>query len=524
MNHPGHPYFRFNLSTLATVLQRFMVLSDLCASSGSESEPGSKSESSSSSEGGSETSEARQLKRFLQRQKQTAKARAASIASRLRKRIARNAELNPPEHQAQAFAKDLTAQSEINRPGLHQKMCRFRRLRLLVSYLRGWGQYVNAFFQQREVDHTLLVAMVDDTNVRLSARPDAEITGWKISRVVSVMNCVQHFIVSYRHKIDPAAEDNQMNGEQFSHKAFYVHSPMTVLPKGDTVNIAREFLSKLLFFLGNLSGRFNLVGISQDFAKDVRLQGTVMVYDSLKANVSMFKMVREAVHKHHKSATDNLYPVLGLVCLLHQLSLARKPILFGFANYWSNVVRLAHLFEGQGFRTQFRVALLGVLHDSFSFVAVSELPSDAAQWQQERVGVYRWTSSKNVRIELHKTLDKFDNGNPRVPQVTHYCVGHCCDGDTQDEKKRFALVQICKYYMLLLSFGYPVPLTYRWVHAQRALQYVKEPSLSLSSGARCNAVLFFGWENGIHSWIGYINTVIHSTSSYNHIIDSISIL
>ena len=471
-----------------------MVLSNVCVSSGSESEPESKSESSSSEEE-SDTSE---LKKFLKRQKQTAKARAAAIASRARKRLAKTAELNPPEHQAQAFSKDLTAQSEINRPGPHQKMCRFRRLRLLVSYLRGWGKYVNSFFQQHEVDHTLLVALVDDTNVKLSARPDAEVTAWKLSRVVAVMNCVQRFIVSYRRKADPVTDDNQMNGEQFAHKTFSVHSPMTVLPKGDTVNIAREFLSKLLFFLGNLSGRFHLLGISKDFAKDFRLQGTVMVYDSLKANVSMFKMVREAVHKHHKSAStkddNNLYPVLGLVCLLHQLSLARKPILFGFANYWSNIVRLGHLFEGQGFRSQFRIALLGVLHDAFSVVAVSELPSDAVKWQQERVGVYRWTSSKKLRIELHKSLDKFDNGNPRVPQVTHYCMGHCCDGDTQEEKKQHALVQVCKYYMLLLSFGYPVPLTYRWVHAQRALQYVKELGLSIS--AICNAVCFFGGKMG----------------------------
>ena len=78
-------------------------------------------------------------------------------------------------------------------------------------------------------------------------------------------------------------------------------------------------------------------------------------------------------------------------------------------------------------------------------------------------------------------LADWDNSDPSLPSLTHWCHGSCCKGRSREAKEAFALLQVCKHFVLLFALGFPVPLSYRWVHAERANQYIKETRFYLSS-------------------------------------------
>lgn len=439
-------------------------------SSTSSSDPDS-SINESESESSSNKDELAELQAVVKRRQQTEKARLNSIKARTLRKHAKHVDMKTCEHPAESFRKDITPDSDINRPGTVN--IRFRRLRLLFSWFKAWGRAVVSFFNEKtdKINHCILVSVVDDTNMRLSEIPDGA-PQWRMARTVNVMNNVQNLVVNYdlEDAHDPC------------HKHFAIHTPLACLAKSDRDGVSSEFASRLFCFLGRVSQRYRSWNVPSDLMSNVPLQAVVMVFDSLKTNVAMLKQFRQAVHMHHKGDLQQkpVCPLFATFCLLHQVALARTPILFGFNNYWSTVVRLAHLFEGSNFRQQFRTALVSVICDSFSFVPVLSLPSAAHEWRRRRSQIFtchcpqRGTAAPK-RIRLHLALSDWDNSDPMQHAVTHWCIGTCCSGSSARAKESHALMQVCKHFTLLFGFGFPVPLTYRWVHAQRALQYVKEP-------------------------------------------------
>lgn len=417
------------------------------------------SESSSTASGSSDQSS------WFVRHQRTAKARKTRIRSAATRKLSKNAVLERP-HPADRFKHDLHGDSEIHQPGQHSSVPRLRRLRLIVSYLKSWCAAVRQYFQSSTVDHSLVIAIVDDTNMRLSEVPSGS-ERWRIGRVVNVMNTIQKLVVSRRNETDRTKREN---------KTFNVITPLVVLPKADTETVAAEFQSRLLAFLGFVASRYHDL-IPETLLQNVPIQGTVVMFDSLKVNVSMLKHLRQAVHEKHVASDPSdgsMHPLFATFCLLHQLALARTPILRAFSGFWSSVVRLSHLFENSSFRLQFRHSMVQVICDSFSFVAVPEIPGEASAWKHKRVSLVKYTDGSMKRISLHTDLMKWDNGDMDSTEMVHFCLGHCCRGSTQASKSWFALLQLTKYYTLLFGFGFPVPLLYRWTHAKRASQFVKD--------------------------------------------------
>lgn len=293
------------------------------------------------------------------------------------------------------------------------------------------------------------------------------------------MNAVQSFTVCY--SCDDDAEP-QASAAQCHHKFFTVHTPMVVLGKADQETLFAEFTSRLLVRLGVVGQRFQNFGTAAAMTKDVPIQLTTLCFDSLVTNVATLKKLRIEVHKKHENdGHHQIFPVLAVKCLVHQLSLSRKCLLFGFESFWSSVVRLAHLMEVSSFRTPFRRAMLAVISQHFQYVPVAELPPSCQQRRERRnqlIGLIADKSSRHnkKRLDLHLALARFDNGCPDSEKFCHYCcgTGDCCTGGNHRAKSRFALIQMAKYYTLLFSYGYPVPLAYRWVHAARALQFIKD--------------------------------------------------
>ena len=381
-----------------------------------------------------------------------------------------------------AFRGDVKADNPMARPGQPLRETRHRRLRLLISYLQGWVAAVFAFFTSASsplIDHTIACIILDDTNMRLS-QADALVYQWMTSRVVSVMNVVQ-VLVAFFH--GPRVR---------AHKTFTVHTPMVCVPKADCDGLFFEMVSRLMLFLGVISYRFRALGLAANLCEQVAVQGTTFCMDALATNQAVLKRLRMSIYKkHEQSGHQQIFPALVVLCQIHALALARKCLVNALPGFWSCVVRLGHLFEVSNFKMQFKRALVAVVYESYRYIPVPELPGTLEDWRQRRL---EWCNTADgaprlsqKRADLHITLMSFDNGDYEQDDIRHFCIGSCCSGRDHGSKARHALLEIVKLYLVLFGNGYPVPLTYRWVHASRSLQYLKEPWHSFSVFPHANA-------------------------------------
>lgn len=405
------------------------------------------------------------------RRGRTAKARAAAIVSKTMRRMARHAVHQYPSHPANEYRQDITSRNALIQPGAN----RARRCRLLCSYMKSWGPAITQAVRRRQrssrVTHCLTTSIVDDTNMKLSSVvPGVQ---WKMSRIVSVMNNCQSFILGY-------TEDQGGDVVQ-RHDHFPIATPPAILPKTDRDGLCAEFVSRLFAFLGAICSRFHIWGVPQDLISGIQIQAVGLCFDSLATNLAVLKQFRLATWRKHQDqdTCDKVFPLIACCCLIHQLCLARKPLIQGFANVYTTILRLSHLFEVHSFRVHFRSALLHVLCNSFVYVAVPELPAEASSWKEFRrhccsMITDQLTGYNKKRFQLHGELMLYDNSDCESPTITHYCIGSCCKGDSPEAKSQYARLQICRLYLLLFSFGYPVPLQYRWLHVHRALRYSRD--------------------------------------------------
>ena len=443
--------------------------SDTNRSSSSSSDTNRSSSSSSETNGSSSTSSAvseHGLKR-LRNKLRTEKARAQR---RINAALRREKKKNPPAvgsgHPASCYTPHLQPDCNLIEPGSFSRPARFTRLRLLWSWFSSFVCNIVGFLkaetEKGEFNHAINVCIIDDTNVRLTAKYD-ETGSWRSSRVVSVMNNLQQVILN-------SASNT---------KHYVLHTPMLPLERSNTAGLAHEFCSWIFCWLGQIGERFHSFSpIDVDCSK-MPIQSLVIVWDSLRTNMSVLKGLRVRVHtateEQRSFGKPQAFPLLSVQCGIHQVALCRKQLLFWFQGHWSSIVRLAHLFEVHAFRSKFRDALVRVICSSFRYVAVSQLPTDFAAWKEEsdrRTNAFA-TNYPSRRKQLHRHLARFDNGDVSSDEFCHWCQGDCCRGQTSQEKRRHCLIQLCRGYILLFGTGFPVPLTYRWIHAARALQYCR---------------------------------------------------
>lgn len=455
-------------------------------------------QSPSRSSGSDKTDSARsdrtleKLQELEKRRARTAKARAAAIATKTTRRLARKAVLQPPQHPAGDFKDDIKANNSL----AHPQANRFRRIRLLVSYLASWGRALVNFFLQvqstedTDICHVVTTCILDDTNMRLASQAPG-IHQWKMSRVVTVMNCVQNLVISFTTKSSSPSQESA--GIKTGYKVFPVFTPPAALPKADRFGIASECVSRLCICFGDISSRFEALSVPRELMHNVPIQALSLCFDSLVTNIAVLKQLRIATDaKHQQAGNERLYPLIAFCCTVHQIALRRKPLLQSWPGFWSSIVRLSHLFEVHSFRVHFRAALLEEICSCFKYVAVCQLPRESDHWKGLRRQICglvtdQATGFHKKRLQIHLELMQYDNNDPDATNLVHYCTGQCCTGSNQKTKAKFARMQICKLYLLLFSYGYPVPLLYRWVHAHRALRYCRESGLAMHP---CSIVFF----------------------------------
>ena len=407
---------------------------------------------------------------FLRKRKRTEKARAASLLSKALKRKEKLETL--PSHPADPFREDLRSSSELLRPGIEAPDKR-RRLRLLWSWFASFTSSIMAFLRDHSgrMQHAINVCIIDDTNMRLSLDGPQ-----KPSRVVSCMNNTQTVLFNAKTGQQDAGEASA----GFIRKNFIVHTPLVPLPRANARGLASEFCSWIFAWLGCIGERFLRFG-AETFAGSspgkIPIQCLAVSFDSVKTNLAVLKGLRNAAFlKHRSSDTTEIFPLLSTRCGLHQVALSRKQILFYFSHHWSSIVRLGHLFEANSFRLQFGKAMLQVINANFVFVRVAELPDAFSAWQKKRkkLGLLLedmpYPGYGVERLRTHQMLAALDNGEVSGTQITHWCVPGCSCGGS----KKTALLDTCRHYSDLFLHGFPVPLTYRWLHAHRALRYCKD--------------------------------------------------
>ena len=421
----------------------------------------------------------------LRRRARTSAARAALMVKRANSKLQASVPGGEVEqHRAAGYRKDMQPDSSIHLPGTHDsdgRKDRPRRLRLLVSYVQAWCAAITRFFQRDDIriHHVLTCSITDDTNMKLATVP-AGSTHWRLSRVVTVMNSTQQLVARFSR----CDSDSDF-------KSFTVPTPQVSLQRASAACLTTEYTSRLLLFLGRVSQRFRISGITADLER-VPIQALVLSFDSLVTNMAMLKRMRAAQHEKRVELQVKgvIAPILAICCGIHQLALTRKSLVLRFGGVWTSIVRLGHLFEAHSFRRQFQAALLQVVVSSYSYVACSSLPRSAKQWRLQRLRKCNLLTDdpaySSKRRQLHMCLSQFDNCDSESVQIIHYCTGQCCVGSSKEAKSEYALLQLCKLYSLLFAHGYPVPLLYRWVHASRALQFCKEAWLDLAQSTDAN--------------------------------------
>ena len=206
------------------------------------------------------------------------------------------------------------------------------------------------------------------------------------------------------------------------------------------------------------------------------IQGLALCFDAVPTNIAVLKQLQRMVQAAHEKQAANgdsktIFPLFPQLCCIHQLALARRACVYSFGGLWASLVRLGHLLESNSFRRQFRRALLQVVVNNFEFVPVPNLPAESSEWKSLRSS--HMPRGSSYRSRLFHALAIWDNGDPEARKIHHYCIGSCCSGATLQEKSRYSLLQISKHLTLLFTFGFPIPLLYRWVHASQALEFCK---------------------------------------------------
>ncbi|CAE7199753.1 unnamed protein product, partial [Symbiodinium necroappetens] len=294
----------------------------------------------------------------------------------------------------------------------------------------------------------------DDTNIKMLRAHKAS------AEIRSVMANIQQYVVL---KDWNQATDNSVP------KWFFLHQPMVTLHRATAVHLAKQFLSWLLAFCGDVGHRWTAWGVPQDIFRFVRRHVFVMICDALKTNDSVFKELCGKIRHHWAQQKDGKSVALQIHCGIHQISLTRRTVALGFTGYWSTLVRLGHLFESHSFRARFHTAMAKVVHENFMYCHVESLPDQVLNWKNATIKHLRISLARPKRMKklVHHLIK--DNGDPTSPQIVHWCLGaDCCPGGEKE-----ALATIMQSFHSLFD-RLVVPLLYRWKHAEEANTFVRD--------------------------------------------------
>lgn len=436
------------------------------------------------------TDEDQALITSLKRSCRTAKARAASLLSRQKKKIERIVGPSIADTESDAklvFQQNFLASKntqwdpleDSGHAGLIHTFDDVNgRRRAVFSYLKSFAGAVKRLFlsdpassSQTPISHVISVNTNDDTNMKLGSGSRGS------TEVRSVMNNIQEHIVVSKSSFSSDSEPVW----------FQLHQPIQALDRADTFGLYTTFMSWILFFCEYVGWRLQCWGVPSNLSQRVKQHTFVYMGDALRVNDAVFRHFVQTIHDQG-SKTSTATCALQIHCSIHQLSLTRRYVALGFEGYFSQLVRLGHLFESHGFRSKFQVAMTKLIQQHFTYVRVTQLPPEATEYYAIKVqelrlhtdsyhmglggrrpGRCQGRTTASVRWKALQKLLVKDNGNPSDDLIVHFCTGQDCCPQGEEQ----ALSTIVAGYLDLFSHMC-VPLLYRWKHASSANCYVRD--------------------------------------------------
>jgi hypothetical protein len=403
-----------------------------------------------------DTPELIQAKRKLQ----TSNARAQSLVNKARRTASSgqgSSSNTQPESKADSFRKQwLNSHSTCIG---HWLSLANGRSRAIYSHLSAFCKNLTSAFSSMEnVRHMVVSNITDDTDVVVS---NGQVS--KSSRLgkVQIMNNIQEAVVQYDSPNEPSC-----------HLCFSVHQPFMLLHGATGPGLFNRFTSWQLAFNCGVGPMFQKFNLSPSVFHRCKFIVNAMCRDALKANDVVRKGMRLIALRNNKAKrtrTDQPYLLLlDVRCVVHQFAITRKSIALAFDMFWSNAVRLGHLFESHAFRARFQQALVSVIVEAFEHIQVDS-PGDLLAWYQHK--------EKHLALKNYPEKDKVSKQNVAIITVDNgnldsltFSAWNSSSSSAED-----LILRMCTAYVERFGQGYPTPLLYRWKHGCVALRYLSEP-------------------------------------------------
>jgi hypothetical protein len=247
----------------------------------------------------------------------------------------------------------------------------YRRQRSLAvfSLLAAIVHRLVRVFDGNPVHHILVSNVVDDASIKVksSAVYDGSL------EVKTMMNNIQNVAV-FHSGCAKAAEH------------IPICQPAVFLDGSKATDMLLGYCSWLMISCVGVGEQWSRLGLPADLFHRAKIVVSFFVGDSLKANDTLFNVLRQCQHSKNKNATHGpKHSSIQIRCLVHKLNLVRRPLALCFDQFWSTQVRLGHLFESSTFKFKFQEALAEAVCNIFDYVVVDALPQESMAWRRKAV-------------------------------------------------------------------------------------------------------------------------------------------
>ena len=353
--------------------------------------------------------------------------------------------------------------SQVSR-GFNHRLFTRHRARCVYSLAKAIARLLHGMFAGDQVAHALNVHCVDDTSTRMRGSNKNDPTF-----VYTIMNSVQDLHV---RKASDSGRDAACGNDTWTYASARLPTPWVVVENPDAAGIHSCFTHISALTADGVGQMWKLCGAPEDLLQNVQWSTFLFQGDALKANDAAFREELEALERQNKPRQL----ALRLRCGIHQIALARKPVVLHIPRLWSTVVRLSHLFEGLAFRKAFARSLAMQIQSNFAYMPLPEMPEESVTWKRRSQQLldgfaFSFKGRGMQRRKLLMEVLEFLNGNLESATVFHFCVpgptGKACCPSYDS-----ALSKCVKLLIALLARGFPVPLLYRFKHYDQAVNFV----------------------------------------------------
>ena len=232
------------------------------------------------------------------------------------------------------------------------------RGRCIKSFLDHMARTITSMFLgegRQETDtkltHVLNTVISDDTSTKLRSHRTDKVD------VFTIMNTSQALFFRYG---GGGCENLSMP------------MPLQVLPSGKADAIHAAFRAWLAVTASGIGMKLLQLKCPAEIAACPKHQTVVLMGDALRANDSAWRRERTLLLDERAKA-DNIDAVphrtygIRMRCSNHQISLARKPVILSFNQFWPTLVRLGHLFETNSFRRSLAASLIALYQNGANF-------------------------------------------------------------------------------------------------------------------------------------------------------------